>query len=219
MDIYAILAGKPHNPHYLKRYTRFIEYCRSTPPDHYSESHHICPKAKDLFPEFSSFKLHPWNRIELSPRQHFIAHWLLWKCFGQSMAFGFHRMKGMTRFHKDRVWRLNSRSYESLRRDMAKVQSERMSGVNHWSKKTGVIHNSKTNHPRGMLGKHHSEETKAKWKISRTNDHFKGKNHSEETLSKLRTTQSQFMWISNGIETLRVRKDVSIPEGFHRGRS
>lgn len=28
MDIYKILASKPHNPHYLNRYIRFIEWCQ-----------------------------------------------------------------------------------------------------------------------------------------------------------------------------------------------
>lgn len=78
-DIYAILESKPHNPHYLKRYWKFIQSCDTIAG--YSEKHHICPKAKDLFPEYASFKEHAWNGIRLTARQHFIAHWMLWKAY------------------------------------------------------------------------------------------------------------------------------------------
>jgi hypothetical protein len=74
MTIYAIdniLSSKPHNSHYLKRYIWFIESCRILNEDYigYTEKHHICPKAKDLFPEYKSLKKHPWNKVVLTPRQ------------------------------------------------------------------------------------------------------------------------------------------------------
>ena len=72
--IYTILSSKPHNPHYLKRYIKFIESCKLNTT---GELHHIAPKSKQLFPEFKSFKLHQWNKIKLSLRQHYIAHLLL----------------------------------------------------------------------------------------------------------------------------------------------
>lgn len=84
-QIYDILISKPHNPHYLKRYFRFIFLCKVGETE-YSELHHICPKAKDLFPEFSDLKIHIWNVIKLSARQHIIAHILLWKAYGGSQA-------------------------------------------------------------------------------------------------------------------------------------
>jgi len=79
-DIYAILASKPHNSHYLKRYVKFIFSCTHQPGE-YTEKHHICPKATDLFPEYRSFRQYPWNRVVLTARQHIIAHLLLWKSF------------------------------------------------------------------------------------------------------------------------------------------
>jgi hypothetical protein len=83
MDIYSILASKPHNPHYLNRYITFIEQCqqKNVGYDGYTENHHICPKAKDMFPGYVNFKKHPWNKAELTARQHFIAHLILWKTF------------------------------------------------------------------------------------------------------------------------------------------
>lgn len=87
IDIYSILSSKPHNPHYLKRYYKFIIWCaqvNSTKTKEelgYTEKHHICPKAKDLFPEYSCFKKNPWNMVVLTLKQHIVAHHILWKAF------------------------------------------------------------------------------------------------------------------------------------------
>jgi hypothetical protein len=115
MTIYAIdniLSSKPHNSHYLKRYIWFIESCRILNEDYigYTEKHHICPKAKDLFPEYKSFSKHPWNCAILTPRQHFIAHRLLWKSYPEmkSMNYAFFLM-----CHRDDN-KLDSRTYARL---------------------------------------------------------------------------------------------------------
>jgi hypothetical protein len=83
MDIYSILTSKPHNPHYLNRYINFIQQCqqKNVGYDGYTENHHFCPKAKDMFPEYVCFRKNPWNKAPLNPRQHFIAHLLLWKSY------------------------------------------------------------------------------------------------------------------------------------------
>ena len=108
MDIYSILQSKPHNPHYLSRYYKFILACKEanvnlirrtkkTPNGAYMEEHHIGPKAKDLFPEYSSFIDYPWNKIDLSSRQHFIAHMILWRVYGGSQTQSFRKMCNETR--------------------------------------------------------------------------------------------------------------------------
>jgi hypothetical protein len=83
MDIYSILSSKPHNPHYINRYITFIEQCqqKNVGYEGYVERHHICPRAKDMFPEYEDFRLHPWNCAILTPRQHDIAHTFLWKIY------------------------------------------------------------------------------------------------------------------------------------------
>ncbi len=43
----------------------------------YYESHHIIPKS--IRPEFKDLKLNPWNKILLTPKEHFICHLLLTK--------------------------------------------------------------------------------------------------------------------------------------------
>ena len=88
MDIYSVLASKPHNPHYLNRYITFIQKCQQKNEEYngYVEKHHICPKAKDMFPEYKSFSKHPWNKAILTARQHFIAHLILTKIYKDSKS-------------------------------------------------------------------------------------------------------------------------------------
>lgn len=96
MDIYAILSSKPHNPHYLNRYIRYINKCReynqTLPSNTYTEQHHICPKAADLFPEYIDLNLHKWNLITLTAKQHVFAHLILSKLFGRSQLAALHYM-------------------------------------------------------------------------------------------------------------------------------
>lgn len=111
MNIYKILSSKSHNPHYLIRYIKFI----NSRPKHekssdLTESHHICPKSNDLFPEFKSFKLHPWNKINLTLKEHYVAHLLLWKAYGGSQARAFWLMS-TTRGIK------NSRTYVTIKNE------------------------------------------------------------------------------------------------------
>ena len=56
MDIYKILSSKTHNSHHLSRYIKFIKNLenQSFQENEFTEIHHICPKAKDLFPEYEN---------------------------------------------------------------------------------------------------------------------------------------------------------------------
>jgi len=107
MNIYAILSSKPHNPHYLNRYVRFISACRIAATA--GEKHHICPKSSDLFPEYRSFKLNPWNKVDLTLRQHYIAHRILWKTFGGKQTQAFKLMS-------ERIGATSSKIYETIRK-------------------------------------------------------------------------------------------------------
>lgn len=231
MNIYAILASKPHNLHYLKRYHKFIISCqhynqthkivprsRLHPGGTYMERHHICPKAPDLFPEYASFKLHPWNAIYLTARQHFVAHLILWKVFGGSQTFA---LKAMMQKLKIRGKKVTSTLYEQVKIQQALENSVRTRGDGHWSRKPGKIHNFKTNHPRGMKSKKHSEESKKAIGAKQIGpmNHFFGKSHDENTKQVIREKAQSQIWITNGIDTQRVAKSAEIPQGWRRGRS
>lgn len=103
MNIYSILTSIPHNKHYVLRYVNFI----STRSNKGDEKHHLCPKS--LFPIYKSFAKNPWNKIYLSYREHFIAHWMLWKAFGDHQSQAFKLM--CCRLNKK-----SSRIYESVKK-------------------------------------------------------------------------------------------------------
>lgn len=92
MEIYEVLKLKSKSERHLQRYIRFLSSREKTPFS--TEKHHICPKANDMFPEYSSFKKHPWNKKYLTPREHYIAHLLLWKVFGGSQTRAIKQMSG-----------------------------------------------------------------------------------------------------------------------------
>lgn len=58
----------------LDVYLNHVEQAAVVPKGTYGERHHLLPKG--LFPEHAK---DPWNIKRISPRDHFIAHYLLWK--------------------------------------------------------------------------------------------------------------------------------------------
>jgi hypothetical protein len=121
MDIYKIISSLNHNPHYIMKYIKFIQNCQwknnSNPPQLY-EKHHICPKS--LFPEFKNLKKHTWNKADLTPRQHFIAHIILCKALpSKEMNSAFVLMANV------RGIRINSKLYEEcLKNSHSKIKSD-----------------------------------------------------------------------------------------------
>lgn len=128
MDIYTILASKPHNSYFLNHYYRFILSCnqanslKTKEELGYTEKHHICPKAKDLFPEYTSLTKNPWNKAILMAEQHFIAHKLLWKAYGGSQSQAFNRMR--TSKQNDGI--ITEKEYAKLREELAIFLSNRV---------------------------------------------------------------------------------------------
>lgn len=127
-DIYSILSSKPHNPHYLKRYIKFIEFCKLknlTTVTKIMENHHICPKANDMFPEYKSLSENKWNSVKLTPRQHYIAHWMLWKIYkNQSQTCAFWRFNFKQSANKHQyIRKIYSKTYENLKSDKSIYQS------------------------------------------------------------------------------------------------
>jgi hypothetical protein len=87
------------------RYLKFIDNLKSQVIDGYCEVHHIVPKslggtnAKD-------------NLISLTPRQHYIAHWMLWKALGGVAGRSFFMMSNFGKYGK-----VNAKTYGLARAD------------------------------------------------------------------------------------------------------
>ena len=92
MDIRQALTTLEHNPQWVDRYLTFL--AETVEPDEAeAEAHHILPKA--LFPEFRRFREHPWNRIHLSPADHLLAHYYLYRAIPSIRTrFAFRMMVG-----------------------------------------------------------------------------------------------------------------------------
>lgn len=117
MDIYPILSSIDHNHHNLIRYIKFISSCKSKNMDIngvYLEAHHICPKS--LFPEYKSLKKNLWNKVLLTPRQHFIAHLILSKALpNKSTRSSIYFMSHIKRYESN--MKANSKLYSEIRLD------------------------------------------------------------------------------------------------------
>lgn len=104
------------NRHYLNRYNRFIAARRDRILEGYTEVHHIVPEAKGGTDD-------PSNLIALTAREHFIAHWILWRAYrDQQTCDAFWLMK------HTRDGNIDSKSYQRLKEERSAFMSARMTG-------------------------------------------------------------------------------------------
>lgn len=118
--------------HYLQRYLRFMNSILKSRPNRKTkfetELHHILPKS--LFPEYSNLKKNSWNKIHLTYREHFIAHWLLYKSIKHpKTTFAFWAMHHQQSSTRDTLRSTPSVVYSTLREQAAKFQSSERKGV------------------------------------------------------------------------------------------
>jgi hypothetical protein len=157
-DIRNKATHKVKNTHYFERYIRLLDLFsnrnESLPEGSYTESHHILPKANDMFPEYEDFKEHPWNEINLTARQHFIAHWILWKAFQGSQGFAFKCFIDQVECKNNQRQNLKvtSRVYEELKLQSSSFMSEYMKGKAAYYDKEGNAVHCRTDDPRVLSG-------------------------------------------------------------------
>ena len=212
MDIYTILSSKPHNPHYLNRYIIFIKHCQLKNVDYegYTEKHHICPKAKDMFPEYSSFSNYPWNCAVLTARQHFIAHMMLWKVYqNESMIRAFGIMSNYNEIKSSKI-------YESIKVAYSVIVSEQMSGTVSVKHDNKVFRVSKKEFDEN---KELSGHTKGKtFALDRSgNGHYVSSDDVRFKTGELRGNNAGTITITNGKTNKRIKPEETIPEGWYRG--
>lgn len=106
------MLPKPVSQHHLSRYLKLIDFAKKNQiTNGYSERHHIFPKSMGGSDSKD-------NLILLTPRQHFICHWLLWKAYqNHPMSHSFWLMQNRKKYHK-----VNSKTYALLK----ETQSKRM---------------------------------------------------------------------------------------------
>jgi hypothetical protein len=197
---------------YTKVYNQLIERAMGRKPEKggYYESHHIIPKCMGG----SNDKT---NKVKLTYREHFIAHWLLHRAnpTNKSLAASFHIMAFGTSWRNARTergneWMPSSRQLEEAK--MSKVMERR--GTKHSeetrkkiseSNKGKLGRNVGTKHSdaaiekmrAAKLGKTRSEEVKKRISEGKKqqvpigkDNHRYGTNHTEETKAKMRAARA-----------------------------
>jgi hypothetical protein len=162
----------------FSRYMRLIEYAKQHPFVCQVEKHHIVPRSMGG----SNYKS---NLVNLSPRWHFVAHWMLWKAYRNAkMANAFWTMACCN------GERINSKTYEIVRSVAVKAIAESKRGKTTSDRQKAVVSAL-------MSGRVVSEETRKK--ISEANkgkkrslqvcaqmsESRKGRTHSQETKFKM----------------------------------
>jgi hypothetical protein len=108
-ELYNKVANRDGSRYMVARYLAFVGSRAGNHINRVTHHHHILPKARDFFPEYRDLVANPWNGVHLTPREHFIAHWMLARAFpksSQARAF----------FHLTNVQgRRRSRDYEAAR--------------------------------------------------------------------------------------------------------
>ena len=128
----------------------------------YVEKHHIIPKSEGG--DNSSD-----NLVNLTAREHYIAHLLLYKIYKDNkMLYALWQMTHCTD-NENRCYGVNSRLYETLRKKFSEAHRQNMSGEKN---------------PR--YGTHHSEETKRLLSASKLgNTYCLGRKLSKDTKRKI----------------------------------
>lgn len=117
LDIYKYIY-KNINKHYLDRYYKYINsiYLKGNRQLDYKENHHIIPKCID-----ESLYNNIDNKIVLTPREHYIAHLILSKCFTEDtiqynkLIFALFAMSKLKMGYHNRNYLISSHDYEKLR--------------------------------------------------------------------------------------------------------
>ena len=117
MQIKLPEVKEPHVSRYLKfissrPYRGELRYYKKEKGFHI---HHIIPLA------MGGDETQKENLVKLTPREHYIAHLILWKAYGGKMAYAFRRMQGFGK--------ITSRQYENLRFETSTLSRSRLLGI------------------------------------------------------------------------------------------
>lgn len=179
---------------------RAIMRQHTNPLQGYKEKHHILPKSMGGGGDWK-------NLVELTAREHFLAHWMLWRIHrNKQMAFAFTYMRYGNDKQPDKYY--SSKGFEAARKAVSEVQTgttmpqgqkdkisqtlkgrpSPMKGKVPWNKGVPRSKETKEKLRLASTGRKYSEDTKRK--LSEINsgegNGFYGKNHTEETIKKMR---------------------------------
>lgn len=122
---------------YLSRYNKLVAACNTNRTlVGYTERHHIIPRCiggKDTID----------NLVELTMREHFLAHWMLWKAYPKnaSLKSAFLQMINKNpKSKKPYQGRVTSKVYAKLKEEFYTAQSQRLKGKVYVRTDSGLKH-------------------------------------------------------------------------------
>jgi hypothetical protein len=185
---------------YTSIYNSLIESAKTRTLNEYTESHHIVPKCMGGTDDAS-------NLVDLTPKEHYIAHHLLTKMYPNeaSLKVAFAMMcytrdvyvpprvyESARQAHSD--WMSSRTVTEETRRKMSESAKARCTPE--WrARHSKAVSNSVSGEKNPFYGKTHSEESKRKMSDAKVgtqageDNPFYGKTHTEESLRKMSEAQ------------------------------
>lgn len=225
------------NIHYSTRYIKFIESRKKRIYEGITETHHILPRSLGGDNSID-------NLIKLSPREHFLAHWMLWKAYSnKEMTFAFWSMR-MNKTNT-RSFNITSRVYQSLKEQHSIHQSIRMTENNPMkdirsrervSESRKKLNWSPSKRHREQISEAlsgkpkptgHGEKVSAALKGRPKSDQHRkhlSENHADITGNKnpmfgrSAAKENNLKWYTNGIDN-KFLPESTQPEGWVRGRT
>lgn len=172
---------------YQKIYDSIIEKAKGRSLECYTERHHIIPQSMGGNNDVS-------NLVDLTAREHFICHWLLYKIHkNDQMAFAWNMMSlTESRYHGDRK-RQTSKKYEFAKKAFSKHISKVNKGRKLSEEHRKKLSESKIGQLNPMYGKSHSKlhkEYLAQINSGEKNA-FYGKTHTNEARLKISESAKQ----------------------------
>lgn len=128
------------NEEQMRHLIRYVNFINSRPERKLKQkgfhTHHIYPKSMAKKNNIDDFNGN-WNLIELTSREHFIAHMILWKCGYIEMGKAFWYMNHNKKYNE----KITARQYEKLCKSQALTgdsylkMKEKHQGKNHYRAK------------------------------------------------------------------------------------
>ena len=191
--------------------------------DCYCETHHIIPRSEGGSDDDD-------NKVNLTAREHYIAHLLLAKIYNDyKMCSAVVYMQCKTKRQK-RDFKFNSHLYEQIRKVFAIKNSEAHKGKPGWNKGKKMsdatkakISKSKRGQQPWMKGKHHTAEAKTKISAARKGKKFKPlsdehKKAISEGNKGRKCANKGKRWVNDNIKNSYILIGEELPPGFVWGR-
>ena len=195
---------KIYNDLIAKRQTFKLTKNKNAYDYQYCECHHIIPRCLNGSNDKS-------NLVNLTAREHFIAHVLLMKCHPTniSLATACQMMLIYSKLNPRNI-KANSKKYDYIRQHISKIKSEQQKNLK-WIKNTK--HRITSFWPKDIpLSQQMIDDG---WTFGRLPIDM----HSNRTYENAGYKAGKFIRITNELEDRYILKDDPIPDGWHRGMS